>query len=423
MADNIRDAQGIFGRCQTCMRNMLRNICAFSCSPEQSRFMNVTAEPSNLIEGAQMITAIHVNMAESYINGTFDSCRSVILPSSGRPSMESACGEYASDCTPRRWYQFMSDPAINPEFVPFLIDYRYDAPVEQTLAPEPLPCNLAYDGAFECSCMDCADSCPVGGPTPTADGDDAWPFRVGTLNGVTFCVAIVFGVLGIVAVLFGTMRVQRAAADDEHRRSWQFRVPACFAGVSCVNAGLTGLFGWWGRSCARHPVLTLAVCSWAVAALAYGVQFLVIVTDPVELWASPLSQTRQEKTYFDERFGPFFRTEQVFVKPRWLGELVYESTAGGIGGGGAGLNVTFGPAFNRTFMREVFRLQDAIERLGEEDGEGLERLCFAPVMPLGNPVPADRSKCTVQSAFGYLGNSFDVLEYTDYLARMSECIA
>lgn len=416
MADNIRDAQGVFGRCQTCIRNMLRSICAFSCSPEQSRFMNVTTVPSNLIDGAQMISAIQVNLDESYINGTFDSCRSVILPSTGRPSMESACGEYAHSCTPQRWYQFMSDPVINPEFVPFWIEYRYDAPVAQTLAPEPLPCNQAYDGSFECSCIDCANSCPAGGETPTADGDRV--FRVGTLNGVTFCVAIVFGVLGIVAVLFGTMRSQRSSSA-QHRQRWQFRVPACFAGVACVPAGLAGFFAWWGRSCARHPVLTLAVCSWAVAALAYGVQFLVIVTDPVELWASPLSQTRQDKAYFDERFGPFYRTEQVFVKPRWLADVMYVPTSGSE----AGQNVTFGPAFNRTFMLEVFRMQQDIERLGEDEGEGLEKLCFAPVTPVGEPVPADRSKCTVQSAFGYLGNSFDVLEYTDYLAQMAECIA
>lgn len=67
--------------------------------------------------------------------------------------------------------------------------------------------------------------------------------------------------------------------------------------------------------CADNPVLTLAICSWFIAALTYGIQYLIIITDPVELWASPTSRTRMEKDYFDSRFGPFFRTNQIFIKP------------------------------------------------------------------------------------------------------------
>lgn len=40
-----------------------------------------------------------------------------------------------------------------------------------------------------------------------------------------------------------------------------------------------------------------------------------ITTDPVELWAGPHSRSRAEKDYFDNKFGPFYRTAQVFIKP------------------------------------------------------------------------------------------------------------
>lgn len=40
-----------------------------------------------------------------------------------------------------------------------------------------------------------------------------------------------------------------------------------------------------------------------------------ITTDPVELWAGPNSRSRAEKDYFDSKFGPFYRTAQVFIKP------------------------------------------------------------------------------------------------------------
>jgi len=65
---------------------------------------------------------------------------------------------------------------------------------------------------------------------------------------------------------------------------------------------------------ASYPVIVLFTSSWIVVALGYGAFSLKVTTDPVELWASPQSRSRIEKDYFDSRFEPFFRTEQVFVK-------------------------------------------------------------------------------------------------------------
>jgi Niemann-Pick C1 protein len=53
-----------------------------------------------------------------------------------------------------------------------------------------------------------------------------------------------------------------------------------------------------------------------VAILSYGALSLQITTDPVELWANPTSRSRMEKDYFDEKFSPFFRTNQIFAKPK-----------------------------------------------------------------------------------------------------------
>lgn len=40
-----------------------------------------------------------------------------------------------------------------------------------------------------------------------------------------------------------------------------------------------------------------------------------ITTDPVELWAAPHSRSRIEKDFFDDTFGPFYRTAQIFIRP------------------------------------------------------------------------------------------------------------
>ena len=42
-----------------------------------------------------------------------------------------------------------------------------------------------------------------------------------------------------------------------------------------------------------------------------GIKYLNVTTNPVELWASPQSRSRVERDFFDSKFQPFYRIEQV----------------------------------------------------------------------------------------------------------------
>lgn len=65
--------------------------------------------------------------------------------------------------------------------------------------------------------------------------------------------------------------------------------------------------------CATHPWATLFIGGCVVVALGHGIIYLQLTTDPVQLWASPMSRCRQEKEFFDTNFEPFYRTEQVII--------------------------------------------------------------------------------------------------------------
>lgn len=39
---NIATAANLLGRCSSCMKNFVRNICDFTCRPDQNRFMKPT---------------------------------------------------------------------------------------------------------------------------------------------------------------------------------------------------------------------------------------------------------------------------------------------------------------------------------------------------------------------------------------------
>jgi Niemann-Pick C1 protein len=73
---------------------------------------------------------------------------------------------------------------------------------------------------------------------------------------------------------------------------------------------------------AKNPVLVIAIASWCVAILSFGIQYLEVTTDPVKIWASPTSQSRIEKDYFESRFEPFYRSEQIFFKTVGLSNVI-----------------------------------------------------------------------------------------------------
>lgn len=83
-------------------------------------------------------------MSDEYINGVFDSCKKVIMPSTGGLGIELACGTPQGEevCTPRRWYHFMGDAETN-SYIPFPIRYKYDNP-ERAFRADTLSCGEAY---------------------------------------------------------------------------------------------------------------------------------------------------------------------------------------------------------------------------------------------------------------------------------------
>ncbi|XP_055525163.1 NPC intracellular cholesterol transporter 1 homolog 1b [Wyeomyia smithii] len=398
---NFKNGEGIFGRCETCVRNMLFSVCSMACSPEQSRFLTSYQDANE-----EYVERVEYRIDRAHIQGVYDSCKGVVVPSSGKYGMDMACGGWESTrCTAERWYEYMGDSRIN-EFVPFLIEYQFPDDPEVRYNREVLHCNEAYNDSVSCSCVDCFDSCPVSSP-PEADDPG---FLVGDLNGVTFVVAIVVGGFGLaVILLFGITKSVGELPD----------FPKILGGFPGVNHGLTKFFTHWGTFCAAHPVLILWICSWCIGGLCYGIRWIQITTDPVELWAAPESRSRLEKEYFDTRFSPFYRTAQVFIKPYKQDYISHMTSTG---------NLTFGPAFEKQFLLEVFALQEQIEQIGQEEGAGLEHICYAPMTASGEQTVL--SECTIQSVFGYFQNSYEKFEdvYEDfeglevnYLNTINDC--
>ncbi|XP_054268696.1 NPC intracellular cholesterol transporter 1-like [Macrosteles quadrilineatus] len=467
----VNMAANFLARCPSCWHNFLSYFCHFTCAPDQSRFVNVT-ELGVVGKGITTVEGLEVYVSDTYLWRTYNACKEVSVPSTNQLALDIMCGQWgASRCSPYKWFSYMFDPNLN-SYVPLKVAF---VPVTSDqelvdgfspLEPETFTCDVPVNAQTSaCSCMDCEASCPAAPPPPTP----VVPCLVLGLPCLYVVMATVFIITSAVFLVITNYQqklqllindstlVPRSSNEDRNigrglatknhsnsvihdeetsplqskRSSLTSENAERIARVSNssmikpasiyekLGAELDKLlqesFERLGYYCALHPWRTLLIGLCVVLVLGHGSFYLRLTTDPVELWASPSSRSRQEKTYFDTHFTPFYRTEQVIIHAVQLDSLIHNSSNGPI---------EFGPVFHREFLLEVLKLQERIEMLGHAEGAGLEKICFAP---LTSPFtgPTRLSQCVVQSIWGYYSNDLDEFNTEDpnnnYLDHFIKC--
>uniref|UniRef100_A0A673K6Y1 Niemann-Pick C1 protein-like n=1 Tax=Sinocyclocheilus rhinocerous TaxID=307959 RepID=A0A673K6Y1_9TELE len=161
------------------------------------------------------------------------------------------------------------------------------------------------------------------------------------------------------------------------------------------------LFSSWGSLCVRHPLTVILTSVVLVLICSAGLSYMSITTNPVELWSSPSSRARQEKDYFDQHFGPFFRTEQLIITTPLNASGVFSPTSGP--------DIHFSSILNISLLHQVLDLQTEIAKLtAEYKGETVtfKDICISPLAPYND-------NCTILSLLNYYQNSHEVLDHED----------
>ncbi|XP_055682860.1 NPC intracellular cholesterol transporter 1 isoform X2 [Lutzomyia longipalpis] len=428
---NVELAANFLKRCPSCMTNLVKHMCDFTCSRTQSEFINVISTEKG--DKGEYITEVDLHITEQYMNGTFSSCSQVSVPSTGQLALDLMCGEYgASRCSAKKWFHYMGDEEGNT-YVPFQINYIGQADNRTVngftpLDPEVVPCYRGLNAKTPaCACADCEDSCPKPPPVPPKPE----PLNVLGLDAYALVMLIVF-ILGTGLFLIGVcLFPSRPGGTWDNDQELRVH-PATVTTFGDEESGyfeklgaktenfLEMFFTKWGHFCASYPWLILFLGFCFVVAMGHGIKMLIITTDPVELWASPTSRSRVEREYYDKEFEPFYRIEQVIINAANLPSIVHNTSNGPI---------EFGPAFNKQFLLDVFELQESIKQIGQ-DGGGvtIEKICFAPLTSeFRGPVVA--SDCVVQSLWGYFQDDMDTFESTEddngyeinYLDHLAKC--
>ncbi|KAJ2982714.1 hypothetical protein NQ176_g1197 [Zarea fungicola] len=294
----------LIGSCPACKHNFFNTFCKFTCSPDQSLFVNITsaAEKGDKL----LVTELDQLVSAEYGSGFYDSCKEVKFGGANSKAMNLIGGgakEY------KAFLKFLGDkkPFAGS---PFQINFpqTYEDPNMGALDMKPKKCN-DEDPSYRCVCVDCPEVCP-----DLPEVKERGSCRVGALPCLSFASIFTYSVL---LFALGTLLSGHVAwrNDDEdeggpvHSEAMRDRpVKRYWLNDRCDKA-----FYQLGLSAARSPGLTISLCLIIVAILSAGWVHFDLEKEPARLWVSPSSAAAQEKAYFDDNFGPFYRAEQAFL--------------------------------------------------------------------------------------------------------------
>ncbi|KAH8703106.1 putative patched sphingolipid transporter [Talaromyces proteolyticus] len=395
---NLKLAEGIIASCPACVTNFFNMFCTFTCSPDQSLFVNITqTEPKG---DKLLVTELENLWSEEYQSGFYDSCKNVKNGASGGKAID-FIGGGAKNYT--QFMKFLGDKKLLGS--PFQINYETepsnpDPHGMQALPITPKACNDS-DPAFRCSCVDCPPVCPT-----LREVKSQQFCHVGLMPCLSFAVILIYSVFLLIIILvssYVTYRERRfrkpervrllqdpVASDDEDEIDY-------IHGSSYVENQLKDyklndicdtVFSRLGGTCARFPTITISLSIIIVGLLSLGWLQFTVETDPVRLWVSPTSDAAQEKEYFDENFGPFYRAEQVFLVNDTGPVLSYETL---------------------TWWSDV---ESRVRRMiSLNQGLSLDDVCFKPT----------GDACVVQSPMGYYGGSMAGITPDNWSDKLIHC--
>ena len=322
LESNLKTASKIIGSCPACKKNFYDLFCTFSCSPDQSLFVNVTKTEATGDTFA--VNELDQLISEKYGTGFYDSCKDVQF--TGGKAM-TFIGGGAKNYT--EFLRFLGKKQLGGS--PFQINFprpeEHDFKDMEPIIFGTKACNTS-DAEYRCACADCPGSC-----TELPALEEVNQCYVGLLPCLSFSVILVYAVfitLLILAVSGHVAAAKRNKSKNERMQLLHDSAPYDDEGERDGMLGASGMmdrptkqyvfntycdraFSNLARTCANFPGITIGSSIVVVGLLSLGWLRFAVERDPVKLWVAPNSAAAQEKHFFDSNFGPFFRTEQAFL--------------------------------------------------------------------------------------------------------------
>jgi len=354
-----------------------------------------------------MVTELDQLVSDEYGSGFYDSCKDVKFGPTNTNAMD-FIGGGAKNYQELLNFLGKKSPFGSPFQINFPRPSNYPEAGMEPKSMVPKKCN-DEDESFRCSCVDCEPVCPT-----LPEVSNAGFCHVGLLPCLSFGAILVYGVflLLIVTAIFGhiayakhTRRknerlrlLQDAAPSDDEDEGDMVHNGAMYDRPQknyWINTICDTAFSRLGYMAARFPGITIGSSVLIVALLSIGWMRFAVEKNPARLWVSPTSAAAQEKSFFDQNFGPFYRAEQVF--------LVNDTNPTGPG-----------PVLSYNTLKWWIEAEARIRDLtGKERGAIFSDVCFKPT----------GDACVVQSVAAYLKNDIGTVTPSNWKDQIRKCAA
>ncbi|SCU78692.1 LADA_0A06942g1_1 [Lachancea dasiensis] len=383
---NLKKAEGLIMSCPACHENFKTLFCHFTCSPNQRSFTNVT-ETQTSTDGREIVSTMEVLLDPHWASTFYDSCKNIKFAATNGYAMDLIGGGAQNY---EQFLKFLGDEKPMLGGSPFQINYRFESFDEdwQLFNETVFTCD---DEKYKCACADCSSSCPT--LTPLMNRSR----KIAGLPYFSFVVVSVYSLLFVLIfawhIYYASTRKDRLVleheveqvldmdANDTIFQEHTYRIYAFDKAVADYMSTVTNFSQ-------QRPYLVLLLTFFVVLILtSCAWLFGRLETNPVNLWVSQSSPKYQEKQYFDEKFGPFYRIEQIFV-----------------------VNET-GPVMSYENLEWWFKVEKEItEKLVSHENRGYQDLCFRPT---------DDSSCVVESMTQYFGGQLP--QESDWKEKLLSC--
>ncbi|KAK9371028.1 sterol-sensing domain of SREBP cleavage-activation-domain-containing protein [Lipomyces kononenkoae] len=398
---NLKKAENLISSCPACQANFVEFFCSFTCSPNQSQFVNVTGL-GRATSGKDIVTELDYYVQPETAIAFFNSCKDVKFSATNGYVMD-LIGGGATDY--QGFLKFLGDEKPLLGGSPFQINFPWgDAPSELTRLEYAAKRCSDSDERYRCACVDCPGVCPSLPPTKAES-----QCRVGALPCFSFAIIILYSLVLLVFILAYKSIIQfrrypfykperlrllqgdRGEPEDEEEGDI-VESPDVFerppAKMHFLQRALQSRFTTVGLFCAQFPGLVIGSSLLIVGIMSLGWLRFAIETNPVRLWVSPNSAPYQEKEFYDNNFGPFYRAEQAFV-----------------------VNET-GPVLSYETLKWWFEVESNITAIKSPlHGISFDDICLNPT----------GEACVVQSVTQYFGGDFDNVDDEGWKEQIDMC--
>jgi Niemann-Pick C1 protein len=187
LAENLKKANAFISACPACKDNFYNLFCTFTCSPDQSLFINVTQTETK--NGELRVTELDQLISEEYGGGFYDSCKDVKFGAANSNAMTFIGGGAKNYLDFLKFLGKKNPPFGSPFQINFPLPSEYKEKDMRPLEMVPKKCN-DEDPDFRCACVDCPDVCPTL-PEVSRSGS----CHVGRLPCLSFGAILTYGIL------------------------------------------------------------------------------------------------------------------------------------------------------------------------------------------------------------------------------------